>query len=747
MRFGKTLQQSQFGPWKEYYLDYQGLKALLREKDANDAPWTAAEEEHFADELVNTQLGKVNAFQAAVHKQLDEKLKHCQAILDDVSSSEQSAGRTDEAGLQHPQRAPLEDVYRQLDEISHDINELERFTRINYTGALKAAKKHDRRRGINYKVRPMVQVRLAALPFNSEDFSPLLRRLSAMYFFVRQRLGDTTQRSMSNQGLADSDGEYISHKFFIHSDSLLEVKTMILRHLPVLLYTPSAVKEIDGAQRDPSMTALYFDNPSFQLYTSKLDKGSGASSLRLRWYDHLSDNAEVIMEKKTLREGDDSEEVKIKIKDKYVMPFLNGGYNMEKAVRRLEAQKGDGCAEARQLQANAAEIHDFVRKNELQPMLRANFTRTAFQIPGEDRLRISIDTNLTHIREDCLDSEQPCRDPNEWHRRDIDDSKAEFPFPSISGADKSEFPYAIMEIKILRALQKKKIEWIEDLMNSHLVKEAPRFSKFLHGVASLFEDYINSIPFWMSLSEMDIRRDPQEAFQEEQDKKARQAEDEFAVGSLLGSATKARSPNFEPAVKSPVAKAQSESEASASKAGDALPKATMRDDDQGDSIGRDGLESSQTSRTARLRGFLPSFSNSKYAHSRRIRSQLPPGVKKPDYFLKDAGEIKVEPKVWLANQRSVSFIAVFMNNLSNGNALCRTFIKYQHVSVLLAVLALGLFNAAGPNNTVATALAVVYTLIAVFIGKCLTVRFRPQAMLTYLQQQYGAGQCTPTAAA
>ncbi len=56
--------------------------------------------------------------------------------------------------------------------------------------------------------------------------------------------------------------------------------------------------------------------------------------------------------------------------------------------------------------------------------------------------------------------------------------------------------------------------------------------------------------------------------------------------------------------------------------------------------------------------------------------------------------MRVEAKVWLANQR--------------------TFIKWQHVSVLLASLSLGLYNAAGEGNNVARALAVVYTSIAVF---------------------------------
>lgn len=58
--------------------------------------------------------------------------------------------------------------------------------------------------------------------------------------------------------------------------------------------------------------------------------------------------------------------------------------------------------------------------------------------------------------------------------------------------------------------------------------------------------------------------------------------------------------------------------------------------------------------------------------------------------------VRVEPKVWLANQR--------------------TFVKWQHISVLLAALSLGLYNAAGEHNNVARGLAVVYTLVAVFAG-------------------------------
>ena len=45
-----------------------------------------------------------------------------------------------------------------------------------------------------------------------------------------------------------------------------------------------------------------------------------------------------------------------------------------------------------------------------------------------------------------------------------------------------------------------------------------------------------------------------------------------------------------------------------------------------------------------------------------------------------------------------------------------TFIKWQHIAVLLAVLSLSLYNAAGESNKIARALAIVYLLIAAFTG-------------------------------
>ena len=410
------------------------------------------------------------------------------------------------------------------------------------------------------------------------------------------------------------------------------------------------MKVAEGSQRDPTITSLYFDNPGFTLYSSKLEKESGASSLRIRWYGQLNDRPELVIEKKTITKNADSDEVRFSIKDKYVRSFVRGEYKMEKQIRKVRERKGEGSEEEQQFQKSVDDIQDFVKENQLEPILRATYTRTAFQIPGEDRVRISLDTNLAFIREDCLDTDRPCRDPEKWHRADIDDSGEEYPFSGVRKGEVSRFPYALLEIKVKEGTKRRSPEWVDDLMSSHLVREAPRFSKFVHGVASLFEDYINSFPFWMSLMETDIRREPEEAFEEEQERKAKQAEDELAVGSFIGS--QPRSP-FRAAVGSPMRDSPARISLGAK----------SRDIQNGESRATQALSNSQpnvqsesvggtsTGPASRLRSLFPAFSTSKYAQAKRRRAQLPPGVKEPEYFLKDVGPVRVEPKVWLANQR------------------------------------------------------------------------------------------------
>jgi uncharacterized membrane protein YidH (DUF202 family) len=490
-------------------------------------------------------------------------------------------------------------------------------------------------------------------------------------------------------------------------DNLFEVKTVILRRLPVLVYNPQSSKIAEGNQRDPTITSIYFDNPSFSLYTDKVNSKPDAASLRLRWFGQLSEKPEIMFEKKVIKEGDAAEDIRFPIKAKYVQPFLEDNYHMEKSIDKMENRGNMNQKDVDQFKKAVTHIQGFIQEQKLQPVLRANYTRTAFQIPGDDRIRISLDTNLALIREDALDLDRPCRDPDDWHRRDIDNANMEYPFKAIKKGEIQKFPYALLEIKIKGM---KKYEWVDDLVHSHLVKESPRFSKFVHGVAKLFEDNVNTFPFWLSEVDNDIRKEPEKAFDDEQAAKRKAAEDDFAVGSLFGARA---SPSYRASIASPVgspAVTRSVPKSASMAAhtqpvvkppivGSHLSHVSYRS--QQENGGRtneepDSDEDDHTSfgKAGRFASLFPSFSTSKYARKQRSKVRLPPGIRHPGVWIKDQGPVRVEAKVWLANQR--------------------TFIKWQHVSVLLASLSLGLYNAAGEGNDIARALAVVYTCVAAF---------------------------------
>lgn len=208
MRFGKTLRRSIYEPWKAHYIEYDKLKKLLREQSnasdedgsslrtssiGQDDQWTDDDESAFVEELVNVQLEKVYSFQVKKLQELRDRTSPCESQLEEMV--QQEPGDVDEEDHAEDGQGPLfrpsiasrfsqpdkqrklREILEELDDITQEINRLEQFSRINFTGFLKAAKKHDRKRGSKYRVRPLLQVRLGALPFNSEDYSPLLYRL------------------------------------------------------------------------------------------------------------------------------------------------------------------------------------------------------------------------------------------------------------------------------------------------------------------------------------------------------------------------------------------------------------------------------------------------------------------------------------------------------------------------------------------------------------------------------------------
>lgn len=273
-----------------------------------------------------------------------------------------------------------------------------------------------------------------------------------------------------------------------------------MKHLPVLVFNAS--KEFEA--EDSAISSIYYDNPdTWEFYMGRLKKTEGAEAIRLRWYGGM-DTETIFIERKTHREdwtGEKSVKARFSLKEKHVNAFLGGKMTVESVFEKIRREGKKGEKEIADLEQLAREIQYRVITRQFVPVTRSFYNRTAFQLPGDARVRISLDTELTMIREDNLDGRQRCG--KNWRRTDIG---IDYPFSQLPSEEIERFPYAVLEVKLQTQAGQDSPEWVRELIRSHLVEAVPKFSKFIHGTATLFPTRIHLLPFWMPQMDVDIRK-------------------------------------------------------------------------------------------------------------------------------------------------------------------------------------------------------------------------------------------------
>lgn len=109
--------------------------------------------------------------------------------------------------------------------------------------------------------------------------------------------------------------------------------------------------------------------------------------------------------------------------------YIHGRYKYSEYTEKLRAK---GTKSDKELQSNetiANEVQQSILTKKLRPMVRTFYNRTAFQLPGDARVRISLDTELTMIREDDFGK---TRAGEAWRRMDVG---TDFPFKYLPKDD------------------------------------------------------------------------------------------------------------------------------------------------------------------------------------------------------------------------------------------------------------------------------------------------------------------------
>nr|OQO17666.1 hypothetical protein B0A51_15603 [Rachicladosporium sp. CCFEE 5018] len=505
MRFGQQLRSSLIKDWYYYYISYDDLKASLRTdfehipaistgRQQKRKPWGEDDEQQFVNQL-EQELDKVFTFQKVKSQEIIRRIKASEKEVNDAierNGAPAAGGAASEAVTEEEFLLLEED----LSDVIADVHDLAKFTQLNYTGFQKIIKKHDKQ--TNWHLKPVFAARLKARPFFKDDYDGTIVVLSRLYDKVRTRgapaAGDSSAGGKQQNFIRQTT------KYWVHPDNLTELKLIIMKHLPVLVFNPS--KEFE--RKDSAISSIYYDNPAtWELYEGRLKKTEGAEAVRLRWYGGMEVDT-IFVERKTHREdwtGEKSVKARFSLKEKNVNAFMKGDMTTKQVFEKMRRDGKKSEKEIDDLEALAKEVQFRVIDRKLEPVCRSFYNRTAFQLPGDARVRVSLDTELTMVREDNLDGRQ--RSKNNWRRMDIG---IDWPFSQLPKEDVELFPYGVLEVKLQTAAGQEPPPWIRELTASHLVEAVPKFSKFIHGTATMFPKRIDLLPFWMPQMDVDIRK-------------------------------------------------------------------------------------------------------------------------------------------------------------------------------------------------------------------------------------------------
>lgn len=262
MKFAQELNQNIFPPWRLSYVAYDILKQELKSRQLEHG-WTSRDEDDFVD-LLDNELSKVYDFVNAKLSEIDARILYCERTIQTLKknptmNSQRNYKVMDEA----------------LTDVLFDVNDLSKFTRINYTALQKILKKHDRWTGLNLKQEYVAKLR--EKPLDKQRFDIAIVYISALHDICRNNGEQSPGNSAS--GGEQNAFERATAKYWIHPDNVTEVKAIIMLHLPVLIFN----KEKKYESEDSAVSSVYFDNSDLDLYTGRLQRDEMAEAIRFRW--------------------------------------------------------------------------------------------------------------------------------------------------------------------------------------------------------------------------------------------------------------------------------------------------------------------------------------------------------------------------------------------------------------------------------------------------------------------------------
>ncbi|KAL3810985.1 hypothetical protein ACHAXA_008571 [Cyclostephanos tholiformis] len=485
VKFGLKLMENRAADYPpDVYVDYDKLKSIIKELALKKLakvdtttrevsltappPTNAAGRMLTKDDSPVTEEDFYSTIDAELHKVESFTLQRVTMLRSEISNVERmvSGGR--------PNPDDVEKVRSMADAVAGSFLTLEKYVNINFMGFHKILKKHDKN-SPGHACKQFYINRMHNQAWVRGDYSDVVVRLSAIYSCLRD-----DHVAEENKGEAQAFSRSTT-KYWVRTEDVSKVKYAVLKHLPVFLQKTST------GESDSQLTnSVYFDNDQLELYHGRLDKTPGAIAYRLRWYG-AGNPTTVFFERKTHRDTWTGE---ASVKERFIVPesdvkrVLNDEYPIAEKREEMK-KKGATDAELDDWETLVREMVQVVQTKQLMPTMRTQYMRTAFQIPFDATVRISLDTNLCMISERGYDTEGGAK----WYRD---------PEKPLMDNEITRFPHAVLEVKIeLGGATTEPPDWVTELQNSGMLYEVHKFSKFIHGCATLLPEYVRSVPYWI----------------------------------------------------------------------------------------------------------------------------------------------------------------------------------------------------------------------------------------------------------
>lgn len=329
-------------------------------------------------------------------------------------------------------------------ELMIEIIRINQFINLNQEAIRKIVKKHDKN-STKIKLLPSWHWKVFYNP--REKLFKIIKTISNLY----------NNRFEEKESKIDNiNFNRKSIKYWVKKSDVLPLISLIIPNLPIYLFNDLG----DESIYQP-ISSVYFDNDECHCYHERINKKQGSKLFRIRWYNN--DMKRVFLERKTHQEdwtNKDSMKERFTLNNNDVMPFLRGSKKVDNEL--------------------ANDIFKLVTNNKLYPKVRTQYERISFQKRHTNEIRISLDLNLKMIKEKTSHLQ--------WFTDEED----------ILDEDIYNFPYTILEVKLSGNNVDNPPKWISKLMNSDMLIEKKKFSKFGHSIYTFYHDRCEVEPYWFN---------------------------------------------------------------------------------------------------------------------------------------------------------------------------------------------------------------------------------------------------------